>query len=280
MAAKSYSPSEFEATLEKHIQFYSENAVQLGEPVDMTQEAYEAFLKNIKHQSQFQHSDCTFYMVVNHKTFEFDWLYQIDKALGVPCNLSCVEFFQLIHPDYFKMYMQWALCATEFAAAESSPKVKPLSHTYHITLPLRRRDGTYHWFHQQSQPLRFDEKGQLYSFFNTYHYGGEWNDYTMCPFIPHITFDHTPKPDITERLTLHFCKFVKRFFTPTEIEIIKLYGKGLSVEGVANKLAKKRYTLLDNNKSILRKANCLFCYQFNTAKRASLYLMSKKLISC
>ncbi len=275
-----YSSEEFEATLEKHIQFFTEKAVQLGEPVDMNQEAYQAFLKNIKHQSQFQHSDCTFYMVVNQKTLELDWLHQIDKALGMPNDLSCTEFFRLIHPDYFKMYMIWALCATEFAAAELSPRVRPLSHTYHITLPLRRKDGTYHWFHQQSRPLRLDVKGQLCVFFNTYHYGGEWNDYTLRPFIPHVTFDHAPTSDLTARLTLHFCKFIQQFFTPIEIKIIKLYATGLSVDDTAEVMGKKRYTLLDYNKSILAKANSLLCYQFGTAQRAAQYLIEKKLLDC
>ncbi len=280
MAAKSYSPSEFEATLGWHIQYYAQKAVQLGEPVDMTQEAYDAFLKNVKEQSQYQHSDCTFYMVVNQKTFELDWLHQIDKALGMPNDLSAAEFFKLIHPDYFKMYLIWASCATEFAATELSPKIRPLSHTYHIPLPLRRKDGTYHWFHQQSRPLRMDAKGQLCVFFNTYHYGGEWNEYTLRPFMPHITFDHAPKSDITARLTLHFCKFIRQFFTPIEIKIIKLYGKGLSVDDAALELGKKRYTLLDYNKSILGKANGLLCYQFGTAQRAAQFLTKKKLLDC
>ena len=275
-----YSPTVFDSTLEYYIAFMTQNNDELGEPVDMNLEAYEAFLKNVKEQSQYQHSNCTFYMAVNQKTTELEWLYQIDKALGAPNDLSSMAFFKLIHPDYFKMYMIWALCATEFAAAESNPRLSPLSHTYHITLPLRRNDGTYHWFHQQSRPLRLDAKGQLCVFFNTYHYGGEWNEYTLRPLIPHITFDHAPKSDITTRLTVHFSKFIKQFFTPMELKIMKVYTTGLSVEEAAHEMGKKRLTLLDYNKSILFKANSLLCYQFGTAQRAAQFLLEKKLLDC
>ena len=273
-----YSLTEFESTLEYFLASMAQNYAELGEPVDMPQEAYEAFLKNVKVQSQYQHSDCTFYMAVNHKTTELEWLYQIDKALGVPNDLSSMAFFKLIHPDYFKMYMIWALCAADFAAVESNPRIRPLSHTYHITLPLRRNDGTYHWFHQQSRPLRMDANGQMCVFFNTYQYGGEWNEYTLRPLIPHVTFDNAPKSDITTRLTVHFCKFIKQFFTLKELEIIKLYATDLSVEEAAQAMHIKRLTLLDYNKSILGKANTLFCYQFDTAKRAAKFLTEKKLI--
>ena len=271
-----YSPTVFDSTLEYYIAFMTQNNDELGEPVDMNQEVYEAFLKNVKEQSQYQHSNCTFYMAVNQKTTELEWLYQIDKALGVPNDLSSIEFFRLIHPDYFKMYMLWALCA----AVESNPRIRPLSHTYHITLPLRRNDGTYHWFHQQSRPLRMDAKGQMCVFFNTYQYGGEWTDYTLRPFIPHITFDHAPTTHLTARLTLHFCKFIKQFFTPMELKIMKVYETGLSVEEAAQEMGKKRLTLLDYNKSILGKANTLFCYQFVTAQRAAQFLTEKKLLDC
>ena len=275
-----YSLTEFEANLAYFLASMAQNYANLGEPVDMPQEAYEAFLKNVKEQSQYQHSDCTFYMAVNQKTTELEWLYQIDKALGVPNDLSSIEFFRLIHPDYFKMYMLWALCAADFAAVESNPRIRPLSHTYHITLPLRRNDGTYHWFHQQSRPLRMDAKGQMCVFFNTYQYGGEWTDYTLRPFIPHITFDHAPTTHLTARLTLHFCKFIKQFFTPMELKIMKVYETGLSVEEAAQEMGKKRLTLLDYNKSILGKANTLFCYQFVTAQRAAQFLTEKKLLDC
>ena len=275
-----YSLTEFESTLAYFLATMTQNYAELGEPVDMPQEVYEAFLKYVKVQSQYQHSDCTFYMVVNQKTTKLDWVYEIDKALGVPNDLSSIEFFRLIHPEYFKMYMIWALCATDFAAAESNPKVRPLSHTYHITLPLRRNDGTYHWFHQQTRPLRMDAKGQMCSFFNTYHYGGEWNEYTLRPLIPHVTFDHAPKSDITARLRAYFCKFIQQFFTPMEIKIMKVYATGVSVDEAAKEMGKKRLTLLDYNKSILGKANTLFCYQFSTAQRAAQFLLEKKLLNC
>lgn len=278
MTITHYSPEAFDAVLQEHIRFFSQNALQLGEPVDMTQETYNAYIENVKVQSQINHSDCVFYMVVNHKTVDIEWLHQLDSTLGFTNDLSVAGFYKIIQPKYLKMYVLWACCATEFAATEMSPKIRPLSHAYHIELPLRRADGTHHWFHQQTVPLQFDAKGQLCSYLNTYNYVGEWTKYTLRPFMPHVTFNHAPKPDINARLIKHFSQFIQQFLTPTEIKIIKRYGEGLSVDNIALKDGWKRSTVLDYNKNILGKINDLFCYEFGTAQRASLFLTEKKLI--
>ena len=210
-----------------------------------------------------------FYSVIDMQTGDFSWQHGICESLGMPPGyLGLVDFLERLQPDYLSMFRFWAVTINEAAyALELGDTMHDF--VYHISLPLRRNDGSHHWYTQHSFALQSDIAGHYVTHFNFYDYNGPWFAHNRPPFIPFITNHQKPAPKIEQKMHSIATPRIRAFFTHTEQVLIEWYIMG---EPPENKLRMQPHTLHEHNHNILKKASAVLLTDFKTAKEAALLL--------
>ena len=208
------------------------------------------------------------------QTGDFSWQYGLSTALGAPSrDFSLVEFLERLHPDYLPMFRFWAMVINE--AAYSMTLGKGVNdYVYHITLPLRRDDQSYHWYTQHSFAMQSDAAGHYVNHVNFYDYGGPWHAHNRSPFLPFVTNYNQPSPDLDLRMRDLVTPRIREFFTQTEQLLLEWYMKG---EPPADKLRMQPHTLHEHNSHILRKTTAILLTDFKSARDAAMLLLEARL---
>lgn len=215
-----------------------------------------------------------FYSVVDMQTGDFSWQHGICESLGLPEKpLQLVDFLALLHPHYLPMFRFWAMAINQ-AAYSLAPGDRIHDYVYHIGLPLRRSDHTYHWYTQHSFALQSDEAGHYVTHFNFYDYNGPWYAQHRPPFIPFITAQHQPAQDLEQLMYALAAPQIRAQFTHTEQMLIDWYILG---EPVEHKLRMQPHTLHEHNRNILKKASDILLVDCKSARNAAHLLLEAKL---
>ncbi len=215
-----------------------------------------------------------FYSVVDMQTGDFSWQHGLSAALGAPPrDFSLVEFLGRLHPDYLPMFRFWAMVINE--AAYSMTLGEGISdYVYHIALPLQRDVHSYHWYTQHSFAMQRDSAGHYVNHFNFYDYGGQWHAHNRPPFLPFVTNQNQPAPDLDAMMHAMATPRIRDFFTPTEQVLIEWYMKG---EPASDKLRMQPHTLHEHNSNILKKTTSILLTDFKSARDAALLLLETRL---
>ncbi len=235
------------------------------QPLDL-----ETFTSNIQnfHNETGKFSQA-FYSIVNMTTGEFSWQYrQAETLLSSTKPISLMQFLERVHPDYLPMYQFWAMIINQTAYNLALGR-KVREFVYHISLPLKIADNSYHWFTQHSIALQSDDSGYYVSHFNYYHYNGKWFSHNRPPFLPYITCNGQPIPDVNKAMLDMAASKIRNNFTPTEQALLEWYMKG---EPIAEKLRMQPHTLHEHNRRILKMAEGLLLTDFKSARDAALFL--------
>lgn len=236
---------------------------------------FEALIRKVQafHQETGTFSRA-FYSVANMQTGDFSWQFGLSTALGAsPRDFSLVEFLERLHPDYLPMFRFWAMVVNE-AAYSMALGEGVYDYVYHIALPLRREDHTYHWYMQHSFAMQSDAAGHYVNHFNFYDYGGQWHAHNRAPFLPFVINYNQPSPDLEKIMYDLAATRIREFFTRTEQLLLEWYMKG---EPIADKLRMQPHTLHEHNSNILRKTTAILLTDFRSARDAALLLLACKL---
>jgi hypothetical protein len=210
-----------------------------------------------------------FYSIVNMTTGEFAWQFrQSETLLSSTRPISLVQFMDRVHPDYLPMFQFWAMIINQTAYNMALGR-KVRQYVYHISLPLKIADNSYHWFTQHSIALQTDDSGHYVSHFNYYHYCGKWFSHNRAPFLPYITGNGQPVPDLNRAMLDLAASKIREYFTPTEQALLEWYMKG---EPDAEKLRMQPHTLHEHNRHILKRAESLLLTDFKSARDAAMFL--------
>ena len=235
------------------------------QPLDL-----ETFTNNIHtfHNETGKFSQA-FYSIVNLMVGEFSWQYrQSETLLSSTRPISLMQFLDRVHPDYLPMFQFWATIINQTAYNMALGR-KVRQYVYHISLPLKIADNTYHWFTQHSSVLQSDDSGFYVSHFNYYHYCGKWFPHNRQPFLPYVTNNGQPIPDVYQAMLDMAASKIRDYFTPTEQALLEWYMKG---EPIAEKLRMQPHTLHEHNRRMLKMAESLLLTEFKSARDAALFL--------
>ena len=266
---------DFEALYQKYcIEPMNQFGQLLGHPVDLPDDAYHLFLRNLKDPKNLM-PDNSFYLVVDIRKEHFELIHGMQKSLGITAN-TLKAFLQLIHPDYLEPYLVWSIASYK-TSFDLRSIVKPLQQSYRITLPLKRHDGQYYWYSYHATALRIDANGMLITHLNSYYYEGKWSEDNLRPFEASVSHKNEPNPAWERQLRAYMTDYVLDKFTNTEIDLMKIYARtGDNARTIAKK--NKRWavsTILGYNKQILAKGNKLFNCRFPDAKSVANYCTRK-----
>lgn len=214
-----------------------------------------------------------FYVIVDMAVGEFAWQQGLDRTLGAPASgLTIQEFFERIHPDYLSRYFAWGFVVHE--AYFRHPEATLENPVYHITVPLRHADSTYHWYTQRSVPLQADAHGQLVSYLNLYDYGGPWNVHNRRPLVPFITRQLQTAQVLEAGMLALMAQQVREQFTPTEQHLLDDYMPAASPRPTWDGRTNTRH---EHHANILKKARMLFCCDFANARAFARFLKEQGL---
>lgn len=215
----------------------------------------------------------SFYSVVDMQLGDFSWQYGIGAALGIPKDPTLGEFLGYVHPDYLPMFRFWAMAINE--AAYSIDFGEQIGdYVYHISLPLRRFDGSFYWYTQHSFAMQHDAAGHYINHFNFYDYGGLWYPRNRPPFLPYVTKLNKPAPDLDGMMYAIAAPRIRALFTHTEQLLLEWYMKG---EPVNDKLRMQPHTLHEHNSNILKKTTSILLTDFKSAREAAALLLESRL---
>lgn len=101
-----------------------------------------------------------------------NWSHNSDRHLGVD-ELDYEQYYSRIHPVWFPLHIAFGtvgyLIGRRLFGANSEEWA-----SYTINVPLKDKNGDYHWYNQVSIPATFDRNRKLISHLNQYH--------RLCPF--------------------------------------------------------------------------------------------------
>ena len=236
---------------------------------------FEALIRKVlSYHQEIGTFNRAFYSVVDMQTGDFSWQYGLGEALGAPSRTINLEaFLERIHPDYLPMFRFWAMTINE--AAYSMMLGNGMGdYVYHISLPLRRGDDSYHWYAQHSFAMQSDATGHYVSHFNFYDYAGLWHAHNRSPFLPFVTNYNQPAPDLEGMMYTVATPRIREFFTHTEQMLMEWYMKG---EPSCDKLRMQPHTLHEHNSNILKKTTSILLTDFRSARDAALLLLESRL---
>ncbi len=215
-----------------------------------------------------------FYSVVDMQTGDFTWQHGISAALGCPPKeFTLMEYLNHVHPDYLPMFRFWAVAVNE-AAYAIHHAVMNNHFVYHISLPLRRADGTYHWYTQHSFAMQTDVEGRYLTHFNFHDYSGHWYAHNRSPLLPYVTNQNQPSPELESLMFAIATPRIREFFTATEQILIDWYING---EPPGDRLRMQPHTLHEHNSNILKKIAAILLTDFKSARDAALLLFEARL---
>ena len=248
---------------------------RLGQPVNLTDEAYEVHLKQLKATTI---STAEFYLVVNLKHQRFDFVYGLDKVLGYS-NVTFRAFLELVHPSYLYTYLTYGLFTYQLAN-NLRRHIVPLKQTHQVAVPLKRHDGSYGWYLQSSTAIRCDKDNNMVCHLNKYTYIGRFNSYSLRPFEAYFTNFNTPKEEWDQYLLNLIRHHIQKCFNYSELELMRLYVKGHDVPTIVTKKLSRltQSTILSYNKKMKKKGTIIFRYHFPTAADLAIYCSDRQLL--
>lgn len=254
-----------------------EATAAFGPPVHLNNEDYAAHLEQLRKMVDNSSADNRFYLVMNIKTMEIDFLYGFQRALGYSNDTSYRGYIQLIHPDYLRPYIIWGMSAYK-VGFEMKNLLQPLKMSYRVSLPLRHSNGKYYWYSQHTTPIRLDADNNMICHLNSYAYEGEWSKYNQRPFEACLSRNNTQFEELELKMNAFIATdFLLDDFRNSEIELLQLYKDGAnSVKEIMERRAGwSKHVVYEYNKNILKKAKQIFNYEFREARDVARYFKEK-----
>lgn len=136
---------------------FEEVRTGIGKPVHPELSLSEAYLTSLK---QGPHAR-SFHYVHDIRTGELIYPHQVSRIMGMSPR-SYRDWLDLIHPAYVARYLIMGLKVYQMIYSDPTLELDYLSHKYQIEIPIMEvNTGTYAWYLQQSEPLRFDDEGNM-----------------------------------------------------------------------------------------------------------------------
>ncbi len=149
-----------------------------GEPIHLSETECEKVLADLRNDRFMLHR---FSFVFNIKSVKLTHHNNVGKFMSKE-NIGLEEFFFKVHPDYMADYLRWGEAIYSYAQ-ELKAKIQPLLQTYRITIPIKLKDGKYHWVLQESMAFQLDSEKNMVSHLNIYSVARPFDAKEKIPLI-------------------------------------------------------------------------------------------------
>lgn len=188
--------------------------------------------------------------IVNHETFTIDYVSgSIESLLGKSPALfkgkAIDSLSTLVHPQDLQL-IQNGFFQTHQQNLSSGSTADILRKKLEYTCRIRHEDGHYLQVLHQSGPIAANEE-KIFSSVCVWSEIGSLNNNNRQARTRRFTLQ-TPAPDIRQKAT-------GEYFSPAEMQILKLTALGFSEKQIAAKLSRSIYTVKTHRKKMFRKAH-------------------------
>ena len=266
-------------TYQRVSDFLYEFSKDFGEPVNF--EGEMAKLKDYEKSSEIRQQK--FYFLVDLKKQKITWSMNIHRYLpfadiGQQGNqeLTLYNFFSCIHDNFLDIYFGFGLASYRLLRKVSSETILNAGHLYKVQLPIKLKDGRYHWVMQQSYPFLVDKDNNLVAHLNEYIILDEYSDQLMQR--PMVVFSDQRRKDLEADLgeQVEIGLILAGFFgfTQRELQLMRLYcqDEDINISTAAKTMEIAEDTVKTHNRHILNKISDLFPDQFTSARQVAVYI--------
>jgi hypothetical protein len=246
----------------------------LGPPAYPDLDTFNALVTGLRDFKQ-RHPDMAFWQIVSMKDLLSAASGGDSEVFGAPVR-TYRDFLRLIHPDYLLPYLQWRNAAYG-ALVKMQIKMTPMEGSFRASLPMRTKDGAYHWFSQHTTIAQIDDGGRIVSILHTLYLEGKWTLHSTKPFV---AFFQGPIPDaeLEDMLRAQIVPYILDELTNGELDLISLYANEQSSEEICRQKGWTKHTLHEYNSSVLKKAKRLFQFEFRNARDFAAFCLERGFI--
>ncbi|MCB0627514.1 MAG: hypothetical protein KDC43_27235 [Saprospiraceae bacterium] len=220
----------------------------------------------------------SFYLVLDVRGPSISWKCNLSNQLGLT-DLGYKEYFELIHPDYQRLYLEFGIAAYRLAIAKKG-ELAPLVSAYSIQFPIRAR-GKYWWVKQISEPIEFDKEGMMVTHLNTYRMQAEYDG--QKPRRPLVEFADVRRSDLEKFIIDNAREVILKLWLHDLRDgpkrLLNAYWESAirqetpTINSLSEELHVSKDTIKSYNKQILEIANEVFpISQFTEARQVGRFL--------
>ena len=229
-----------------------------SEPVNKTDQEVADLIKKIEQSTDIGR---TFYIVASAISVDYSHCVRAHDYLPVSTNFNANDYIALIHPEYKRDYIQWAVaCYAHMAEPDVRAQVKPLTISYRTVVPIKLKDNQYHWTCMEAFPIQFDKNGNMITHLNKFTILYVLDEQNKVPLFNEISNNQFLKRSLNK--AVWNTKIMHAFFkpTPSELEILKVYVQYLhfSTADVAKYLNTSIHNIRKHQTNIITKAKSSF----------------------
>lgn len=186
------------------------------------------------------------------------------------------KYNQILHPSHEIVQNFYGLVLSKYLI-EDKPKLQFMHPVWGTILALKHKNGKYIYCKRQCYPFQLSTDNKLLEYLCVFTVIKEYNNECY----------HGRLYDVTHTGTIYEEKIKKKLqnsfeqhsnFSTQELRIIKRYAQNAKTtsETIAKAFKIKKATVATYNKRILRKAELIFCTEFENAKEVGKYLREIK----
>lgn len=247
----------------------------IGEAVHLNSEGFLDLLSRLRNYHRL-YPGMAFWVMIRHKDLTLLASDGDESFFGRKLE-TVKELYRVIHPEYLMPFLRWRSAAYELVFRRTI-KIEPLEMGYRQTVPMRAKDGEYHWFAMYSTIAQLDANGRIVTNLQTYYREGKWSARNLRPFEANIILKNLSDPELDRSLIGEISLSLIDEFTNAELDLLSMYGSGKTGEEVQRIKSWSRHTLHEYNANLLKKAKSLFVYDFRNAREFAEYCLEKGFI--
>ena len=252
-------------TIAQNYFWMNKRAKSFGEPVRWTDEEAHQFLNTLPLNPLMQNR---FAIAANNKTRGVIYHYNLDKYIAYKNKFTVETYFRLVHLDYLEDYIKWGDMVYQYAE-KMREILEPMKQCYRISIPLKFKDGHYHWVLMEAYPLQMDQYGNMISHLNIYTILSYFEAKEKIPLVGDMWDNNKLQEDWTHDLWKKYNTHRAFILTHEQSRIVEALNKNIHLTNaeIAKELGKTKNTIDVQNKQILLRAREAFGNQFFTTTK-------------
>ena len=214
-----------------------------------------------------------FYFTVNIKNESIKNCNGVTEWLGyADPHFDLKKYNQILHPSHEIIQSFYGLVLSKYLI-EHNPKLHFMHPIWITILALKHKNGKYIYCKRQCYPFQLSTNNKLLEYLSVFTVIKEYNNESYYARVYDDTHTGTIKEENIKK-KLQSCFEQHSNFSTQELRIIKRYAQYAKTtsETVAKAFKIEKATVATYNKRILRKAEVMFCREFENAKEVGKYL--------
>ena len=254
------NPLSLVKTIAQNYFIMTKRAKAFGESVHWTDAEAHQFLDTLQYNPLMQNR---FAIAANNKIGAVVYHFNLDKYVTSSLGFGINAYYRLIQIDYLEDYIKWGEMVYQYAD-KMRDVLAPMKQSFRISIPMKLKDGHYHWVLMEAYGLQFDAQNNLISHLNIYTILSRFNEKEKIPLVGDMWDSNAKQQDWTHELWKKVVTHRAFVLTHAESQIVEELNKNshLTNEEIGVILNKSKFTIDGQSKKILARARDAFGNQF------------------